>query len=55
MIRQHGKLWFICTAGLLVLSTYAQRLRNEAALMSEEVGRKSDAELIENEQLRWAA
>jgi hypothetical protein len=40
---------------LLILSTYAQRLREEAARMSEEVGRKSDADLIENEQLRRAA
>ena len=47
-------------AGLLVLSTYAQRLRDEAALMSEEIGQKNGAELIESElieseQLRWAA
>ena len=40
---------------LLILSTYAQRLREEAARMSEEVGRKSDADLIENEQLRRVA
>jgi hypothetical protein len=40
---------------LLILSTYAQRLREEVARMSEEIGRKSVADLIENEQLRRVA
>ena len=40
---------------LLVLSTYAQRFSDEAALMTEEIGRENGAELIDREQLRWAA
>jgi len=40
---------------LLVLSMYAQRFRYEAAHMSEEIERKNGAELIESEQLQWAA
>ena len=50
----------VVRACVLVLSTYAQRFSDEAVLMSEEIGQKNGAELIESEpieseQLRWAA